>query len=185
MVATPITVEDAGRLEEGEFVEVFGDLYEHSPWVARGAWGRRPFAGLEGLHEAFVATVREAGSERQLVLIRAHPELAGRAAAEGGLTAASTSEQALAGLDRLTPAEHERLAELNRSYREAFGFPLVVCVRDQTKESIFAEAQARLGHSGAEEIDTALGEIFKIGRLRLAERVTATHHSNRAEELQR
>jgi OHCU decarboxylase len=155
------------HMGEESFVSAFGPVFEHSPWVARGAWQRRPFGSLDGLHAAFVATLRSAPREAQIELIRAHPELAGREAQEGELTAASGREQASAGLDRLSAAEHGQLQALNRSYRERFGFPLVVCVREHTKESLLDWGRARLARSREEEIATALGEIAKIARLRL------------------
>ena len=155
------------RLDRDAFVDRFGALYEHSPWVAEGAWERRPFATVEDLHAAFDAAVAAAPEERRLALIRAHPELAGREAAEGSLTEDSTTEQASAGLDRLTAEELERLRRLNAAYREAFGFPMVVAVREHTKASIFAQAEARLAHGRDQEVATALGEISKIARLRL------------------
>jgi OHCU decarboxylase len=111
--------------------------------------------------------------ERQLALIRAHPDLAGRAAVAGELTAESEREQASAGLDRLTPEEYEDFQRLNSAYRDKFGFPFVVCVREHSKETILASAAARLGHSRPEEVETALGEIARIARLRLADLVEA------------
>jgi OHCU decarboxylase len=144
-------------------------LFEHSPWVAEAAWRRAPFASVAELQDALETAMREAPRERQLELIRAHPELAGREAEEGTLTRESTHEQASAGLDRLTKAELEALRRLNRAYGQRFGFPLIVCVREHTKESIIAWGTARLEHSREREIDVALGEITKIARLRLAD----------------
>lgn len=115
--------------------------------------------------------MREAPRERQLELIRAHPELAGREAEERTLTRESTREQASAELDRLTADELKALRRLNRSYRERFGFPLIVCVREHTKDSIIAWGNARLDHTRDQEIDIALGEITKIARLRLSDLV--------------
>jgi 2-oxo-4-hydroxy-4-carboxy-5-ureidoimidazoline decarboxylase len=146
-----------------------GGLFEHSPWVAETAWERGPFGGVGELEDALEAAMREAPRERQLELIRAHPELAGREARERTLTRESTHEQASAGLDRLSAGELEALQRLNRSYRERFGFPLIVCVREHTKDSIIAWGNARLEHSREQEIDVALGEIAKIARLRLAD----------------
>jgi xanthine dehydrogenase D subunit len=146
-----------------------GTLFEHSPWVAEAAWRRRPFDSVAELHAALEAAMRDAPRERQLELIRAHPELAGREAEEGTLTRESTNEQSSAGLDRLTANELEALRRLNRSYRERFGFPLIVCVREHTKDSIIAWGNARLGHSREHEIGVALGEITKISRLRLTD----------------
>jgi xanthine dehydrogenase D subunit len=148
-----------------------GTLFEHSPWVAEEAWRRGPFDSVAELHSALEAAMREAPRARQLALINAHPELAGREAQEGTLTRESSSEQASAGLNRLTVAELEALRRLNRDYRERFGFPLIVCVREHTKDSILAWGTARLEHSREQEIEIALGEIAKIARLRLADLV--------------
>jgi OHCU decarboxylase len=161
------TIEEVNELDREEFVSRFGTLYERSPWVAEAAWWERPFADLSELHEAFVRAMREAPHERQLALIRVHPDLAGKVALAGELTAESAREQASAGLDRLTPEEYEDFHRLNTAYRDKFGFPYVVCVRDHGKETILADAAARLGHSRPEEIETALGEIARIAYLRL------------------
>lgn len=153
------------------FVRRFGTVFERSPWVAEGAWERRPFEDLDGLHAAFVGTVRGASEERRVALIRAHPDLAGKAALAGELTEESANEQASAGLDRLSPGEYERFHRLNAAYREKFGLPYVVCVRDHTKASIFAGAEARLSNTREEEVEAALREISRIGRLRLEDLV--------------
>ena len=166
-----ISVDEANRLDHDEFVERFGTLYEHSPWVAEGAWRERPFGDFEELHGAFAKAMYEALPERQLALIQAHPDLAGKAAIAGELTAESGREQASAGLDRLTPEEYEDFHRLNTAYRDKFGFPFIVCVREHTRETILADAAARLGHSRPEEVETALGEIAKIARLRLRDLV--------------
>jgi OHCU decarboxylase len=165
------TIEEVNGLDREEFVSRFGGLYEDSPWVAEAAWRERPFASFAELHDAFVRAVREALREQQLALIRAHPDLAGRAAIAGELTAESAREQTSAGLDRLTPGEYEDFQRLNSAYRARFGFPFVVCVRDHDKETILAAAAARLGHSRPEEIETALGEIGRIAYLRLRDLV--------------
>ena len=151
------------------FVARYGAIFERAPWVARAAFAEGPFAGVDELHAAMVAAVRAAPRERRLELIRAHPELAGREAQAGELTEASAGEQAAAGLDRLSAQEAERWSALNRAYRERFGFPLVVCVREHTKDSILAWGEERLAHEADEEIEVALGEIAKIARLRLEE----------------
>jgi OHCU decarboxylase len=151
------------------FVARFGALFEHSPWVAEEAWSRRPFADREELFEALQAAMYAAPLARRLALIRAHPDLAGRAAVEGTLTDSSRREQASAGLDRLTPDEYATFTSANAAYRERFGFPLVVCVREHTKQSILRAAAERLDHTRDEEVRVALGEIAKIARLRLQE----------------
>ena len=165
------TIDEVNNLDESGFLSKFGSLYEHSPWVAEAAWRERPFDGFPALHEAFVRAMYDAPRRRQLALIRAHPDLAGKAAVAGELTPESTLEQASAGLDHLTLEEYEAFTRLNTGYRERFGFPMIVCVREHTKESILAQAEARMEHSREEEIEVALGEIAKIARLRLQELV--------------
>jgi OHCU decarboxylase len=162
-------MEEVNELGREAFVERFGPLFEHSPWVATDAWSDRPFADKDELFEALRSAMYSASTERKLALIRAHPDLAGRAAIEGTLTRSSTREQASAGLDRLTPDEYEAFTRLNSAYRERFGFPFVVCVREHTKESILRVAAERLEHTRDEEVRVALEEIAKIARLRLEE----------------
>ncbi|HEX2729522.1 MAG TPA: 2-oxo-4-hydroxy-4-carboxy-5-ureidoimidazoline decarboxylase [Rubrobacteraceae bacterium] len=168
-----ITIDEVNRLDQDEFVSRFGALYERSPWVAEAAWHESPFADLSGLHEALVRAVHEAPQERQLSLIRAHPDLAGKAAVAGELTAESAGEQASAGLDRLSPGEYEAFTAMNAAYREKYGFPMIVCVREHDKASILKNARVRLGNSYEEEFETALAEIFKIAKLRLRDLVEA------------
>ena len=162
-----ITVEEANRLGAHEFVERFGPLYEHSSWVAEEAYRARPFGSLDELHGAMVAAVEAAFEERKMALIRAHPDLAGEAVVAGELTPESTSEQASAGLDRLSQRELEAFTSVNREYREKFGFPLIFAVREHTKDSILKSAAERLENTRPEEIEAALAEISKIARLRL------------------
>jgi OHCU decarboxylase len=164
---------EVNRMDEEEFVAALGSLFEHSPWVARGAWYARPFERVDDLQDALVTCVRQAPRERQLALIEAHPELGGREAERGELTAESTREQATAGLQRLPSDEVDALRQLNREYRQRFGFPLIVCAREHTPDSILAFGKARLAHSRDEEIDVALGEIGKIAGLRLRDAVVA------------
>jgi OHCU decarboxylase len=160
-------MEPINQLGRSQFVERFGPLFEHSPWVAENAWSDRPFADANELFEALRAAMYSAPRDKQLALIRAHPDLAGKAAIEGTLTHSSTREQASAGLDRLTPDEFDAFTRTNTAYRERFGFPLVVCVREHTKESILRVAAERLEHTRDEEVRVALGEIAKIARLRM------------------
>lgn len=165
----PLSMQVVNELDRAAFVERFGALFEHSPWVAEAAWRDRPFAGREELYEALVAAMYAAPRERKLALIRAHPDLAGKAAVEGTLTDSSKREQASAGLDRLSPDEYAAFTRTNAAYRERFGFPFVVCAREHTKESILRVASERLANSEDEEIRVALEEIAKIARLRLEE----------------
>jgi 2-oxo-4-hydroxy-4-carboxy-5-ureidoimidazoline decarboxylase len=151
------------------FVARYGALFEHSLWVADAAFQDGPFAGDEALIAAMVAAVEGAPRERQLALIRAHPDLAGRAAIAGELTPDSAREQAAAGLDRLTADEYAAFTRTNAAYRERHGFPFVICAREHDKHSILAAAAERLEHDTETEIGVALAEIAKIARLRLGE----------------
>ncbi|HEV7492480.1 2-oxo-4-hydroxy-4-carboxy-5-ureidoimidazoline decarboxylase [Baekduia sp.] len=154
------------------FVARFGGVFEASPWIAEAAWEGGPYASVAALHAAMVAVVDGAPCSARLALIRAHPELAGKAAIAGTLTAESTREQAAAGLDRLTPQQHARLLELTAAYRERFGFPFVVCAREHTADSIIATAAERLAHDPDTEERTALAEIAKIAALRVVDLAT-------------
>lgn len=149
------------------FVRRFGHVAEHSPWVAEEAFARGPFADRRALADAFAAVIREAPRARQLDLIRAHPELAGRAARAGELTADSAGEQASAGLDRLTPGDLARVTSLNAAYRERFGFPFVICVRGRGVAEILSAWEERLVAGPDAERATAIEEIAAIISLRL------------------
>ncbi len=167
-----LTIQEINNLGREEFVSKFGSLYERSPWVAERAWNARPFASLDDLRGAMVEAVRAAPEERKMALIRAHPDLAGKAAVAGELTRESEGEQASAGLDRLSAEEYGAFASMNRDYREKFGFPMIVAVRRHgSKESILRNARERLGNSRETEIETALGEIHEIARLRLEDAI--------------
>jgi OHCU decarboxylase len=163
------TLAELNALGVDDFTAALGALFEHSPWVARDAWSARRFQTSGQLRDALEAAMRAAPPDRRLALIRAHPELAGRAARVGELTAASSREQASAGLHRLSPQDAERLRALNRAYGERFGFPLIVCVREHTLASLLEWGEERLERSREQELDTALGEIAKIAGIRLAE----------------
>ena len=141
-------------------------LFEHSPWVEERA-DARPSCGDR--HADLMAVVREATLEEQIALIRAHPELAGKAAVDGTLTEASAAEQASAGLDRLTQAEFDRFHALNAAYREKFGFPFIICVRLTDKAGILAAMEGRLANDRDTEIATAIEQIGEIVRLRLGD----------------
>ena len=169
-----ITAEALGSLDRAGFVDAVGFVAEHSPWVAESAYERRPFADREAVAGAFRSAIEDAPAERQLALIRAHPDLAGKLALAGDLTAASASEQASAGLDRLTADELERFTRLNNDYRERFGFPFVICVREHTKESIAAAFAERLANDAQVERATAIDQIARIMRLRLLDALCST-----------
>lgn len=165
--ARKATLEEVNRLGRKEFVACFGAVYEHSPWVAEETYEARPFGSLDKLHVAMVQVVDSASRERKMALLRTHPDLAGKAAMAGELTPVSADEQSSAGLDRLSPGEYEAFTRMNREYRERFGMPMIVCVREHTKVSILENAEGRLGNSREKEIEVALSEVHKIARLRL------------------
>jgi 2-oxo-4-hydroxy-4-carboxy-5-ureidoimidazoline decarboxylase len=166
------TLDALNASDRDAFVAVLGHLFEHSPWVASETFVKRPFASRDALHAALCATMRSAAHARQLDLVRAHPDLAGRLARAGQLTAASTGEQSAAGLDRLTPREEAEIGRLNDAYKARFGFPFVICARLNAKDTILAAMRARLGNPPAAELSTALDEIAKIARLRLNDSLT-------------
>lgn len=156
-----------------DFVQALGEIFEYSPWVAEEAWSARPFADVGALHEAMMDVVRQRDTEERIALLRAHPELAGRVARAGEMTQDSVAEQSSAGLDRMTEAEFARFDQLNTAYREKFGFPFIIAVRNHSKESILDRFASRLNNTPAEEIEAALNEISAITRMRLNDLVAA------------
>lgn len=156
------------RMDRLAFLDTFGAVYEHSPWVAERALARRPFANRAALVAAMQSVVAEAPREAQLALIRAHPELAGAEAVAGRLTAHSSGEQARLGLHALGRTEFKRLAELNRRYRDRHGFPCIIALAlHASRESVFAELEQRIGNETAAEIALALDQIGHIARGRV------------------
>lgn len=166
-----ISVAELNALDQDGFVAAIGFVFEHSPWIATQTWPQRPFASLEHLHQALCATMYNAPREQHIALIQAHPDLVGRAAQAGTLTPASQGEQAAAGLDHLSPEEVALFTRLNQAYREKFGFPFVICARENRKHSILAGLHTRLANDREQEIATALNEISKIAWLRLRDAV--------------
>ena len=153
------------------FVRVVGPVFEHSPWIAERTWNQHPFASIEQLHQKLVQTMQAANEEEKLGLIRAHPDLVGKMADAGNLTPESRSEQAAAGLDRLSPDEREAFRAYNEMYRDQFGFPFIICARENKKDAILSAFPRRLKNSREKEIAAALEEIAKIARLRLVDSV--------------
>jgi 2-oxo-4-hydroxy-4-carboxy-5-ureidoimidazoline decarboxylase len=166
------TISEVNNLDRESFVRIIGPMFEHSPWIAEAGWVKRPFHGIETLHQALCQTVIKAGEEKQLTLIRAHPDLVGRAALAGTLTRESAGEQASAGLNQLTPKEIGLFQTNNAAYKEKFCFPFVICARLSKKEAILAGFERRLKNSQLQEIKTALEEIFKIAELRLRDLIS-------------
>jgi len=168
-----ISLDALNAAAAADFLAALGGIYEHSPWVAEAALARRPFARLKDLHETMRAALLTADDARKRAVLNAHPDLAGKAARAGTLTADSTREQSSAGLDRLNEREFEAFHRLNAAYRDKFGFPFIVCVRRHTKDSIFAQFERRLKNDMAAEFETALGEVARIAALRLDQHVGA------------
>ncbi len=162
-----MTLDELNKASAANFVAALGGIFEHSPWVPESVAGSRPFSSVEDLHAAMVATVKKAGQVAQLGLIRAHPDLAGKTARQGSLTAESTSEQKGAGLDRLTNSEFEEFHRLNNAYQSRFGFPFILAVRGHDKHSIMEAFRQRLNHNSGEEVIEALRQIALIARFRL------------------
>jgi 2-oxo-4-hydroxy-4-carboxy-5-ureidoimidazoline decarboxylase len=156
------------RLERKEFVLRYGGIYEHSAWVAeQGFAAGRDLAETNALAKLLAGVVDATSHEQKLALIRAHPDLAGRAAIAGELTGASTEEQAGAGIDRCSAEEFQRFQSLNDSYREKFGFPFIMAVRNSNRQEILAGFADRLDNDAETEFARAISEIHKIARLRL------------------
>ena len=162
-----MTISELNRLSPAEFVSNFGNVFERSPWVAQRVERERPLAGVDALHAKMVQVVESAPREEQLALLRAHPELAGREAQTGDMTASSVAEQASAGLNALTRAELDRMAQLNAAYRARFGFPFIIAVRNYSKEQIFAEMERRSANDPDAELRAALRQVYAITRMRL------------------
>jgi 2-oxo-4-hydroxy-4-carboxy-5-ureidoimidazoline decarboxylase len=168
-----LTLDQLNALDREDFVAALSGLFEGPPWIVDQVWAARPFASRDALYDALCHIMFDAPVERQVALIRAHPDLVGRAALAGTLTPASTAEQAAAGLDQLTPEQIAAFARLNAEYQQRFGFPFVICARANKTQSILAGFGERIGHSREKEIATALGEVAKICRLRLMDTVAA------------
>jgi 2-oxo-4-hydroxy-4-carboxy-5-ureidoimidazoline decarboxylase len=158
-------------MSQEEFTAALGAIYEHSPWVAQRAAAKRPFKNLQQLQEAMANEVRNASEEERLRLIRAHPELAGKAAVRGELTEESTREQKGAGLDQCSPEEFAQLQELNRRYNEKFGFPFVIAVKGHNRQSIIKHFSDRLANERNAEAGECIEQIIKIGGFRLADAI--------------
>ena len=156
-------------LPKSAFTDTLGAIFELSPWIAEGTHAAAPFANLESLHAAMVGVVDQASLDQQLALIRAHPDLAGKAALAGELTAESTSEQKGAGLDRLSPDEYAKFHRLNDAYQAKFGFPFIIAVRGHDRHSILAAFETRLLNDAESERAEALAQIARIAGFRLAD----------------
>jgi 2-oxo-4-hydroxy-4-carboxy-5-ureidoimidazoline decarboxylase len=158
-----MTIGELNAWDRAAFVNAFGGIFEHSPWVAERAFDARPFANLDALHAALTDQVERATFTERLALLQAHPDLGARAR----LSQASTQEQAGAGLDSLTPGEFEQLHRLNAAYRTRFGFPFLLAVRGSTKHDVLRALQARIEAAPEDEYREALRQVYRIARFRL------------------
>lgn len=152
-----------------EFVARYGGIYEHSAWVAEQVFDEAgPEHDIDALAALFAECVDNSSRERRLALIKAHPDLAGRAAISGELTEASNAEQASAGIDQCSPEEFARFQDLNERYKAKFDFPFVMAVRNSNRFEILAAFETRLSHDPDDEFEQAIAEIHKIAQLRFA-----------------
>lgn len=161
------TIAQVNALNSPEFEKTFGDVAEHSPWVARNAAGDRPFVSRESMIRAFHEAVHSASETAQLALIRAHPDLAGKAK----LTNDSNREQAQAGLDALSAEEFARFTHLNELYKSKFDFPFIFAIKGATKQQILASFAERVNHSKEDEFAMALDQVCRIFSFRIEDRV--------------
>ena len=162
-----ITLQEINAYTREKFITVLGGLFEGPPWIVAQSWSARPFASIAQMYQTFCDVMYAAPLEQRIALLQAHPDLVGRAALAGTLTPESTNEQASAGLDALSSTEIATFTQLNKDYRDRFGFPFVICVRENKKASILAGFADRLHHSRPQEIEVALGEVAKICLFRL------------------
>ncbi|GAC1656143.1 MAG: 2-oxo-4-hydroxy-4-carboxy-5-ureidoimidazoline decarboxylase [Ktedonobacteraceae bacterium] len=171
MSTRQITLREINLLDQEHFVAALGMLFEGPPWIITHSWHARPFATRAQLYQTLCDVMYNAPVEQQIALLQAHPDLVGKAALAGTLTPASTNEQASAGLDRLSSEEITTFTQLNQTYRNRFGFPFVICARENKKDSILAGFSTRLHHSRSQEIEVALAEVTKICFFRLQDSV--------------
>ncbi|QUX95489.1 OHCU decarboxylase [Marinomonas sp. CT5] len=163
------------QMEEADFIALFSRIYEHSEWVAEALWRQKsqnPETYLDSIDKirlAMADIVEQSSDEQKLILLRAHPDLAGKAALAGQLTQESTSEQAGAGLDQCTPEELTQFLQLNDTYREKFGFPFIMAVKGATKEQILMGFESRMPNDWQTEFDRAMSEVHKIAGFRLSD----------------
>lgn len=161
----PYLITELNQMSQAEFVNALGAVFENTPNIAYRVWHQRPFANVAELHQRMVALVKSASRDEQLTLIQAHPDLGSKAK----MAEASVKEQAGVGLTQLSFEEYNRLQSLNQAYKDKFGFPFIVAVKQHTKYSILATFERRLENSLSQEMEQALTEISQIARFRLLE----------------
>ena len=168
-----MTSQKPSQMDRDTFVAEFGGIFEHSPWIAEGAFEGelgQTHDTAQGIHQALARVFRTASEDKRLGVLPAHPDLAGKLAEAKRLTAESTAEQASVGLDSLTDAERQTLSDLNDAYTSKFGFPFIIAVRDNTKKTIIATFQRRIDHDRDTEFSEACRQVERIAELRLLEK---------------
>src|SRR6201996_6920219 len=168
-----ISLSDLNACSKADFAARLANIFEYSPWIAEAAADARPFAGVNALYAAMKAVVERAPENKRLALIRAHPDLANKTQRAAGLTAESNAEQNSVGLDRLSDAEFAAFERVNNAYRSKFGFPYIICVRRQTKDSILRDFERRLPNDTNTEMQKSIEEIGRIAALRLDQLISA------------
>lgn len=154
-------------MEQTAFTTALADIFEHSSWIPEQTWSARPFDSIEDLHDKLCKTLEASDTPHKLNLIRAHPDLAGKLAVAGELTDFSTSEQASAQLDKLSSEQFEKMSNLNQQYKDKFGFPFIICVKEHTQSSIFEHFEERVDNDVDAEQEAALFQIKRIAWHRL------------------
>jgi OHCU decarboxylase len=173
MATVQLSLDQLNRLPQEAFVVALSGLFEGPPWIVERTWSDRPFGSRDDLHAALCNVLYGAPVDQQIAVLRAHPDLVGRAALSGTLSPASSAEQAAAGLDALSSAEIGQFTRLNAEYQAKFGFPFVICARENNKDTILTGFAARLNNTREDEVVVAIGEVAKICRLRLFDTITA------------
>jgi 2-oxo-4-hydroxy-4-carboxy-5-ureidoimidazoline decarboxylase len=168
-----VKLSELNACSNADLVAHLGNIFEYSPWIAEAAAHARPFAGVNALYAAMKGVVERAPEDKRLALIKAHPDLANKTQRAAGLTAESNAEQNSVGLDRLSDAEFAAFERVNNAYRTKFGFPYIICVRRQTKDSILRDFERRLPNDAAAEMKVSVAEICRIAALRLDQLVTS------------
>ena len=163
----PYSIAQLNQMSQSEFVAALGTVFEHTPFVAQQAWNHRPFADVTQLYQTMVDTVKAMSQEEQLTLIRAHPDLGSKVK----MAESSVQEQTGVGLDRLSAEECDRFGFLNQAYKDKFGFPFIIAVKNHTKSSILEAFERRLENTVDAEIAQALTEIAQIAKFRLLDLV--------------
>lgn len=171
-MADTISLDQLNHGDDSGFMGALGDVFEHSPWLVERASAGRPFATRDTLLSELLTIMKAASEAEKLALIRAHPDLAGKAALAGDLTDHSAHEQSSVGLDRLSDDEYARFNSLNNAYKDRFGFPFIIAVLDNTKDTILAAFETRLKNNPSQEIEEAIRNIGRIVSLRVINTVT-------------